>query len=453
MAVSTKFATLSAAIRQIKPVEIRGTVTSATGLELMGEGLSSAASIGAQVLVAGRIRGEVVGFSGRLCRILPFGNWEGVAAGDEILVLGEETSIRPSEAWLGRIIDPFGNPLDNKPALAGREAYRIRNDPPPAFNRRPVGEKMECGVKALDIFVPICRGQRLGIFAGSGVGKSTLMGMLARQAEADVIVIGLVGERGKEVQGFIKKELGAEGLARSVLVVATSDQPSLTRRQAAWTATAVAEFFRDQGKHVLLMLDSVTRFAMAQREIGLAAGEPSITKGYTPTVLTELPRLLERAGPGNPEKGQGDISAIFTVLVDGDDMNEIIADTARGILDGHIVLDRKIAEAGRYPAIDVLKSVSRELPHCHAPAERAILGRSKRALGRHADMEELVRIGAYRRGADPETDMAISFAATAEEFLRQGIKAPVSSAEGFAQLYGLLAEAGYEITQEELTAS
>lgn len=448
----TIFAELDADLRQLTSVEVRGTVISVTGLELRGEGLAAAARIGAHVIVADRVRGEIVGFDGRVCRILPFGSWEGVAVGNDILMLSDDAAIRPSARWLGRVIDPFGAPLDNAPLAEGRDEYALRNTPPDAFSRRRVGAKMETGVKVLDMFVPICRGQRLGIFAGSGVGKSTLLGMLARQAEADVIVIGLVGERGKEVQAFIKTELGDAGMSRTVLVVATSDQPSLTRRQAAWTATAVAEHFRDQGKDVLLMLDSVTRFAMAQREIGLAAGEPPIMKGYTPTVLTEMPKLLERSGPGNPDLGQGDITAIYTVLVDGDDMNEIIADTARGILDGHIVLDRKIAEKGRYPAVDVLKSVSRELPRCHAPAERVIMGHAKRAMGRYADMEELVRIGAYKPGADPETDTAIAFASSAEPLLRQGIHEPTSSAEGFAALYGLLSDAGCRISHEELEA-
>lgn len=304
----------------------------------------------------------------------------GVAAGDDVLVIGEGATIRPSAAWLGRVMDAFGTPLDGGSDPEGDHDYPVRANPPDAFGRRRVGEKLETGVKALDIFAPLCRGQRMGIFAGSGVGKSTLMAMLARQADADVIVMGLVGERGREVQDFIRRDLGPEGLARSVLVVATSDQPSLTRRQAAWTATAVAEYFRDQGKHVLLMLDSVTRFAMAQREIGLAAGEPPTSKGYTPTVFTEMPRLLERSGPGIPDRGHGDITAIYTVLVDGDDMHEPIADAVRGVLDGHVVLDRKIAERGRFPAVNLQKSISRMLPHCHAPAERTIMARARRAM-------------------------------------------------------------------------
>ena len=304
----------------------------------------------------------------------------------------------------------------------------------------------------MDVFVPLCRGQRLGVFAGSGVGKSTLMAMFARQIDADVIVIGLVGERGREVQDFITRDLGPEGMARTVLVVATSDQPPLTRRQAAWTATAIAEFLRDQGKQVLLMIDSVTRFAMAQREIGLSAGEPPTTRGYTPTVFAELPRLLERSGPGRNVSRETATTEIYTVLVDGDDHNEPIADAVRGILDGHVILDRKIAEGGRYPAIDVAKSVSRALPHCHAPAERAIMSAARRALATAAEMEDLVRIGAYRAGADPATDAAIRFAALAEDFLRQGRNDRQGAEISFATLYGLLTESGLPLSPEQLAA-
>lgn len=450
MPVRTSFSTLAVSLRNLKAGSISGEVSSIGGLELMAEGLGGEARIGTPVLIGGRVRGEVVGIDGGRVRILPFGDWQGIAAGDIVTILDDAAVIRPDISWLGRVVDAFGAPLDEHPPSEGTENYPLRGAPPDAFARRSVGAKLETGVKTLDVFVPICRGQRLGIFAGSGVGKSTLMGMLARQTDADVIVMGLVGERGREVQDFIRRDLGPEGMARTVLVVATSDQPPLTRRQAAWTATAVAEHFRDLGKQVLLMIDSVTRFAMAQREIGLAAGEPPTTKGYTPTVFAELPRLLERSGPGEPARGQGDITAIYTVLVDGDDMNEPIADTVRGILDGHIVLDRKIAEGGRYPAIDVLKSVSRMLPHCHTRAEQVIMGRARRALSRHAEMEDLVRIGAYRKGTDPETDAAIDFAGAAQEFLGQGTHHPVSPGEGFAHLYGILAEAGYAITEDEL---
>jgi flagellum-specific ATP synthase len=353
---------------------------------------------------------------------------------------------------VGRALDAFGAPLDGSVLPQGPKAYPFRATPPDAFRRRQTGQKLESGIKAVDVFIPLCRGQRLGVFAGSGVGKSTLMAMFARQIDADVIVIGLVGERGREVQDFITRDLGPEGMARTVLVVATSDQPPLTRRQAAWTATAIAEYLRDQGKQVLLMIDSVTRFAMAQREIGLAAGEPPTTRGYTPTVFAELPRLLERSGPGTPSAGQGDITAIYTVLVDGDDHNEPIADTVRGILDGHVILDRKIAETGRYPAIDVAKSVSRALPHCHTPAERAIMTAARRALAAAADVEDLVRIGAYRKGSDPATDAAIRFAELADGFLRQGRTDRQGSEISFATLYGLLSESGLPLSPEELAA-
>ncbi|MFG6083398.1 FliI/YscN family ATPase [Paracoccus litorisediminis] len=449
MLAKTRFSTLNSRIRGVKTHDVRGSVASIGGLELMVDGLGGAVGIGSQVEISGfsgLIRGEVVALKAGIASVLPYGSWEGVSTGDEVSLLDAQGEIRPDASWLGRILDAFGNPMDGLDLGEGGRGYPYRNQPPEAFARRAVGEKLETGIKAIDIFVPLCRGQRLGIFAGSGVGKSTLMGMFARQVkEADVIVMGLVGERGRELQDFIRRDLGEDGLARSVLVVATSDQPPLTRRQAAWTATAVAEYFRDQGKHVFLMIDSVTRFAMAQREIGLAAGEPPTTKGYTPTVFAELPKLLERSGPGNPELGQGDITAIYTVLVDGDDMNEPIADTVRGILDGHAVLSRKIAEAGRYPAIDLAKSISRMLPHCHMKAENSILGEARRALSRYAEMEDIVRIGAYRQGTDPETDRALAFAPAAEAFLTQGMRDPSASEMAFATLYGLLLEGGYVI--------
>lgn len=445
----TKFSQMRSSLRKLSGPAVSGKVTSVGGLGLTASGLGETAKIGDAALVAGRIRAEIVATSPEGIRLLPFGTWDGIGRGDQVELQPGGGDIFPGSEWIGRVVDAFGEPLDGIALPDGPCAYPLRSAPPDAFDRRVMGAKLETGIRAIDIFTPICRGQRLGIFAGSGVGKSTLMAMLARQTNADVIVMGLIGERGREVQDFITRDLGPEGMARSCIVVATSDQPPLMRRQAALTATSIAEFYRDQGKQVLLMLDSVTRFATAQREIGLAAGEPPATRGYTPTVFTELPRLLERSGPGSVRKGGGDITALYTVLVDGDNMNEPVADTVRGILDGHVVLDRKIAENGRYPAINVAKSVSRSLPGCHVPIERAIMNAARRALARHADVEDLARIGAYRAGSDPATDAAIRFASLADDFLGQGTRDPQSSEEAFAVLYGLLADAGVEVELPE----
>lgn len=452
MIAHTLFSTLQAELRRLPTRDLRGRVRSLGGLELVAAGLGAEARLGAHVEVAGRIRGEIVAIDAGSASVLPFGTWDGVAVADEVRLLETDGTLHPTPGWIGRVLDAFGAPVDGFALPQGTDPYPPRATPPDAFRRRTTGGKLETGIKAMDVFVPLCRGQRLGVFAGSGVGKSTLMAMLARQIDADVIVIGLVGERGREVQDFITRDLGPEGMARTVLVVATSDQPPLTRRQAAWTATAIAEYLRDQGRQVLLMIDSITRFAMAQREIGLSAGEPPTTRGYTPTVFAELPRLLERSGPGRDAAGQGDITAIYTVLVDGDDHNEPIADTVRGILDGHLVLDRKIAEAGRYPAIDIAKSISRALPHCHTPAERAIMSAARRALAIAGDVEDLVRIGAYRAGADPDTDAAIRFSRLAEGFLGQGRDDRHQAEIGFATLFGLLQECGLSPTADQLAA-
>jgi flagellum-specific ATP synthase len=290
-------------------------------------------------------------------------------------------------------------------------------------------------VRALNTFLTCCRGQRLGIFAGSGVGKSVLLSMLARNVDADISVIGLVGERGREVQEFLQDDLGEEGLARSVVVVATSDEPALMRRQAAYLTLAIAEYFRDEGKDVLCLMDSVTRFAMSQREIGLSAGEPPTAKGYTPTVFTELPKLLERAGPG---VGAGTITGIFTVLVDGDDHNEPIADAVRGILDGHVVMERAIAERGRYPAINILKSVSRTMPKSADPAYLPVIMRGRQVMATYADMEELIRLGAYRAGSSAEVDEAIRLHEPLEAFLRQAKDEVTGLSEGYRQLEQIL---------------
>jgi len=330
----------------------------------------------------------------------------------------------------------MGEPIDwLGPLSAGHSPYAFRNSPPPAHARQRVGAPLDLGVWALNTFITCCRGQRMGIFSGSGVGKSVLMSMLAHNVAANVLVIGLVGERGREVQEFLQDGLGPEGFARSVVVVSTSDEPALMRRQAAYLTLAIAEYFRDEGQDVLVLMDSVTRFAMAQREIGLSAGEPPTAKGFTPTVFTELPRLLERAGPGVEP---GTITGIFSVLVDGDDHNEPVADAVRGILDGHIVMDRAIAERGRYPAINVLKSISRTMPRSADPVYVPVITRAKQVMATYADMEELIRLGAYRPGSSAEVDEAIALHEPLEQFLAQAKEEATSLPDGYRQLEGIL---------------
>src|SRR5213078_1756842 len=332
--------------------------------------------------------------------------------------------------------------IDGKgPLPAGPSPYPIRSLPPPAHARRRVGGPLDLGVRALNTFITCCRGQRMGIFAGSGVGKSVLLSMMARNVAADISVIGLIGERGREVQEFLQDDLGAEGLARSVVVVSTSDEPALMRRQAGYLTLAIAEYFRDEHKDVLVLMDSVTRFAMAQREIGLSAGEPPTAKGYTPTVFTELPRLLERAGPGTEA---GTITGVFTVLVDGDDHNEPVADAVRSTLDGHIVMERAIAERGRYPAINVLKSVSRTMPRAADSTYLPVINRARQTMATYADMEELIRLGAYRAGSSAEVDEAIRLHQPLEAFLAQGKEESTSLTEAYLWLEQILGNAETE---------
>lgn len=445
--MNNAFSELSMFARNLDASRIVGQVSSITGLSLTVSGLERAMGIGQRCLIRGKsgdILGEVVGSDINGSHVLPFGTWDGVAIGDSVELSTYGNVVRPDPSWIGRVMNALGKPLDNKgPLFEGTKPHSLKASPVAAFDRRRVGKRLETKVKALDIFTPLCKGQRMGVFAGSGVGKSSLMAMLARNGEADVIVVGLIGERGREVQDFIQEDLGEEGLERTVLVVSTGDEPPLMRRQAAWTAMAVAEYFRDQGQQVLLLLDSVTRFAMAQREIGLSGGEPPTTKGYPPTVFSELPKLLERAGPGSNEGG--DITGLFTVLVDGDDMNDPIADTVRGILDGHIVLDRKIAERGRYPAMNIQKSISRMLPDCHSDAEYTVLQAARTALATYNDMEELIRIGAYKSGTDSEIDAAVRFFSLAETFMSQRKGQNMISDESFAELYKLLSEASISV--------
>ena len=368
---------------------------------------------------------------------MPYGSLQGIGPGCRVDVENAAPVIYPHVSWLGRIVNAFGEAIDGKgPLIKGNKPYFIKTSPPPAAFRDRVCGKVDLGVKAVNTFLTICKGQRMGIFAGSGVGKSTLMSMMAKHTSSDVSVIGLIGERGREAKEFVEDVLGKEGLEKSVLVLATSDESPLMRRQAAYVTMAVAEYFRDLNKDVLCMMDSITRFAMAQREISLSVGEPPASKGYTPSVFAELPRLLERAGPGS---GNGTITGLFTVLVDGDDHNEPIADAVRSILDGHIVLDRSIAERNRYPAINILRSISRTMPDCNTPEENQIVSKARKYIAAYEDMAELIRLGAYKKGSNREVDEAIFYYPKIEAFLSQGKKERVSLAECYEQLGAILA--------------
>lgn len=433
-------AQLRAEIAAIPEQRRYGRVAAVMGMLVEIAGVPKALTVGGRCDIIARdgrrLPCEVVGFRDGRALAMPFGALEGIGLGCRVEMGAGVSAVFPHRSWLGRVLNAFAEPIDGKgPLVAGTAAYPFRNQPPPAHQRRRVGEKLDLGVRALNTFVSCCRGQRMGIFAGSGVGKSVLLSMLARYTASDVIVIGLIGERGREVQEFIAEDLGPEGLARSVLVVATSDESPLMRRQAAYLTLSVAEFFRDQGLQVLCLMDSVTRFAMAQREIGLSAGEPPASKGYTPTVFAELPRLLERAGPGT---GDGAITGLFTVLVEGDDHNEPIADAVRGILDGHVVLERQIAERGRYPAINVLRSVSRTMPGCNTEEENRLVSAARLCLSTYEDMSELIRLGAYRRGSDAKVDEAIELYPALEKFLAQGKDERADLESGYAGLAAIV---------------
>ncbi len=416
-----------------------GRVSGIQGLLIEVAGLQRSLSIGSRCRIEGRVRevsAEVVGFRNDQALMMPFGSLDGIGLGCRALVSEHDSIVYPDASWLGRVVNAMGEPLDGGPPLMrGNVGYRVRSEPPPAASRRRTGGKLDLGVKVINTFLTCCQGQRMGIFAGSGIGKSILLSMLARFTSADINVIGLVGERGREVQEFIEDDLGDEGLRRSIVVVATSDESALMRRQAGYMTLALAEYFRDLDKQVLCLMDSVTRFAMAQREIGLTGGEPPASKGYTPTVFAELPKLLERAGPG---VGVGTITGLFTVLVEGDDHNEPVADAVRGILDGHIVLDRSIAERGRYPPVNVLRSLSRTMPDCNTPEENRLVNQAKSLLSTYEDMAEMIRLGAYRRGSDPQVDLAIEYRDQIEEFLTQDMHERGELADCYAGLEKLL---------------
>ena len=364
---------------------------------------------------------EVVGFRDNKILLMPYDDMTGVGIGSMVENSGGSFRVPVGEELLGRTLDGLGNPIDDD-SIHGNHVncsryYEAESAPPDPLKRKIIDEVLPLGVKAVDSMLTVGKGQRIGIFAGSGVGKSTLLGMFARNTKADINVIALIGERGREVREFIERDLGEEGLKRSVIIVATSDKPALIRKKAAKTATAIAEYFRDQGKNVLLMMDSLTRFSMAQREIGLASGEPPVSRGYTPSVYSEMPKLLERAG--NSEKGS--ITGLYTVLVEGDDFNEPISDTARSILDGHIMLSRKMAHKNHYPAIDILQSISRIMNQVVTEEHKEAAGKLKNVLATYQEAEDLINIGAYKNGSNPDIDYAISKIQLVNEYLMQEV--------------------------------
>lgn len=428
---------LSAEIETLPTIAPVGRVAQVSAGMIEVSDLATDVSIGDQIRIERvglpPLPGEVVQLRGGSLMVLPEDAPEGVALRDRA-VLTATSVVAPSDGWLGRIVDPDGKPLDGRPLSKGPSPRAFRARPPDPARRRPLGARLSTGMAVTNTLLPIVKGQRIGLFAGSGVGKSSLLGALADNLEADVVVVAMVGERGREVRHFVDEVIGAEGLKRAVIVAATSDQSALRRRRCAWTATAIAEHFRDAGKSVLLLVDSITRFAEAHREVAVAAGEAPVLRGYPPSTAHMIMSLCERAGPGVDD--QGDITAVFSVLVAGSDLEEPIADILRGVLDGHVVLDRTIAERGRYPAIDVLQSVSRSLPGAASADENAMLLETRRLLGLYDRNAVMIRAGLYTQGADPDLDQAVALWPELDQFLAQ--KAPQGCAHSFQQLQLIL---------------
>lgn len=381
-----------------------------------------------------KIKAEVVGFRDENIILMPYTTVNDISPGSIVEATSRPLEVKVGPALVGMVVDSLGEPLDGSPLPKGLSSVFTDREPPNPMTRPPITDSIEVGVRMIDSLLTVGNGQRVGIFAGSGVGKSTLLGMIARNTVADLNVIALVGERGREVREFIERDLGEEGLSRSIVVVATSDQPALMRIKGAFTATAIAEYFRDMGLNVMLMMDSVTRVAMAQREVGLAIGEPPTTKGYTPSVFSILPKLLERTGTNK----HGSITAIYTVLVDGDDMNEPIADTVRGILDGHFVLDRDLANKGQYPAINVLKSVSRVMNNIVPMEHRKHAERFRDLLSTYNNAEDLINIGAYKKGSSTKIDEAIQLYPYITSFMKQEVEEKVTLQDSVQELYRLI---------------
>lgn len=425
------------AIQKTDSVRINGRVAQVIGVVV--ESVGPPAHIGEICLVQVRhneppVPAEVVGFRGNRVLLMPLGELHDIRQGSEVRATGSPLSVKVGDALLGRVLDGLGNPIDGKGAIRTSQTAGILRQPPSPMQRARITEPLAFGVRAIDGMLSCGKGQRVGIFAGSGVGKSTLLGMIARNTDADINVIALIGERGREVRDFIERDLGEEGLKRSVVVVATSDQAAISRLKGAFVATTIAEHFRDQGLNVMLMMDSVTRFAWAQREIGLAVGEPPTTRGYTPSVFATLPKLLERSGTSD----RGSITGIYTVLVDGDDMNEPVADAVRSILDGHIVLSRDLVSRNHYPAIDVLNSVSRLMTEISTPEHKAAAGTLRDVLATYKSAEDLINIGAYSAGSNPRIDRARELIDGANAFLRQAVDDPAPFPDTVNRLLGVV---------------
>lgn len=434
--MSEIFAALQAEIASVTIARRVGRIAELGRGTLRVSGLVGGAGLGDRVMIRtrqGDVGGEIVRLSRDGASVLADSAPEGALLGDAVELVGRAT-VAPDESWIGRIVDPYGQPLDGRPIFRGVATREVRAQAPAAANRRRLGARLATGTAVFDTLLPLVRGQRIGLFAGSGVGKSSLLASFARGVEADVVVIALIGERGRELREFTERVLGPAGMARSVVVAATSDQSQLTRRRCAWTAMAVAEYFRDQGLHVLLLADSITRFAEAHREVALASGEEGNLRGFPPSTAHTIMALAERAGPG-PE-GAGDITAVFSVLVAGSDMEEPVADILRGVLDGHVVMDRRIAERGRFPAIDLLRSVSRSLPEAATPEENALISEARRLLGAYDRAEMMIQAGLYAKGSDPLVDAAIRVWPALDGFLAEA--APDGVAGSFRRLAACL---------------
>ncbi|MDR1296492.1 MAG: FliI/YscN family ATPase [Deltaproteobacteria bacterium] len=416
------FKNLLATLKSAPPLALEGRVTKVAGLVIEGDGPAASVGevVGIQLSDQSMLEAEVVGFKDRTIQLMPIGDMTGLTPGSRIMASGRQPSVDVGPTMLGRVLDGRGRPMDNLPPFETEASYPLKARAGNPLSRQRITLPMDVGVRAINSLLTIGRGQRVGIFAGSGVGKSTLMGMIARHMRADVNVIALIGERGREVREFIEKDLGPEGLKRSVVVAATSEQPALVRMRGAYVGTAVAEYFRDRGQNVILMMDSATRFAYAAREVGLSVGEPATTRGYTPSVFAMLPQLLERAGAW----GGGSITGLYTVLVEGDDMNEPVADSMRSILDGHFVLRRELAARNQYPALDILSSISRLMVDLADPEHLAAAARFKDILSVYQHNEDMINIGAYQKGTSPEVDQAIAYHPRFMEFLRQAFDQP-----------------------------